>query len=208
MKRIGEEQKMTVKEVAVALGVSDRTIQRHLKEMREEGLSDNVVARGKEAVLSEKEVTIIKARIERSGRTDLRNIAELPNISTDLEMMALDAKVSAWKTRKIEELQKQLADAQPKIAFHDAVTGSKDTIDIGEAAKVLAIPGLGRNKLFERLRNEGILMQNNQPYQKYVDAGYFRTIESSYTTPDGSTHVSIKTVVYQRGLNFIRKVVS
>lgn len=48
MKRIGEEQKMTVKEVAVALGVSDRTIQRHLKEMREEGLSDNVVARGKE----------------------------------------------------------------------------------------------------------------------------------------------------------------
>ena len=208
MKRIGEEQKMTVKEVAVALGVSDRTIQRHLKEMREEGLSDNVVARGKEAVLSEKEVTIIKARIERSGRTDLRNIAELPNISTDLEMMALDAKVSAWKTRKIEELQKQLADAQPKIAFHDAVTGSKDTIDIGEAAKVLAIPGLGRNKLFERLRNEGILMQNNQPYQKYVDAGYFRTIESSYTKPDGSTHVSIKTVVYQRGLNFIRKVVS
>lgn len=208
MKRIGEEQKMTVKEVAVALGVSDRTIQRHLKEMREEGLSDNVVGRGKEAVLSEKEVTIIKARIERSGRTDLRNIAELPNISTDLEMMALDAKVSAWKTRKIEELQKQLADAQPKIAFHDAVTGSKDTIDIGEAAKVLAIPGLGRNKLFERLRNEGILMQNNQPYQKYVDAGYFRTIESSYTTPDGSTHVSIKTVVYQRGLNFIRKVVS
>lgn len=208
MERIGEEQKMTVKEVAVALGVSDRTIQRHLKEMREEGLSDNVVARGEEAVLSEKEVTIIKARIERSGRTDLRNIAELPNISTDLEMMVLDAKVSAWKTRKIEELQKQLADAQPKIAFHDAVTGSKDTIDIGEAAKVLAIPGLGRNKLFERLRNEGILMQNNQPYQKYVDAGYFRTIESSYTTPDGSTHVSIKTVVYQRGLNFIRKVVS
>lgn len=208
MERIGEEQKMTVKEVAVALGVSDRTIQRHLKEMREEGLSDNVVGRGKEAVLSEKEVTVIKARIERSGRTDLRNIAELPNISTDLEMMALDAKVSAWKTRKIEDLQKQLADARPKIAFHDAVTGSKDTIDIGEAAKVLAIPGLGRNKLFDVLRNKGILMLNNQPYQKYVDAGYFRTIESSYTTPDGSTHVNIKTVVYQRGLDFIRRVVS
>ena len=78
MKRIGEEQKMTVKEVAVALGVSDRTIQRHLKEMREEGLSDNVVARGEEAVLSEKEVTIIKARIERSGRTDLAHVCELP----------------------------------------------------------------------------------------------------------------------------------
>jgi phage antirepressor YoqD-like protein len=201
MKRIGEEQKMTTMQVADALGVSTRTVRRHAADM---GKTEN----GRQTFYDEKDVTIIKNRIERSGRSDLDNVVQLPNIYTDLEMMALDAKVSEWKTRKIEQLQKQLADAQPKIAFHDAVTGSKDTIDIGEAAKVLAIPGLGRNKLFERLRNEGILMQNNQPYQKYVDAGYFRTIESSYTTPDGSTHVSIKTVVYQRGLNFIRKVVS
>ena len=201
MKRIGEEQKMTTMQVADALGVSTRTVRRHAADM---GKTEN----GKQTFYDEKDVTIIKNRIERSGRTDLDNVVQLPNVNTDLEMMVLDAKVSEWKTRKIEELQKQLADAQPKIAFHDAVTGSKDTIDIGEAAKVLAIPGLGRNKLFERLRNEGILMHNNQPYQKYVDAGYFRTIESSYTKPDGSTHVSIKTVVYQRGLNFIRKVVS
>ena len=201
MKRIGEEQKMTTMQVADALGVSTRTVRRHAADM---GKTEN----GKQTFYDEKDVTIIKNRIERSGRTDLDNVVQLPNVNTDLEMMVLDAKVSEWKTRKIEQLQKQLADAQPKIAFHDAVTGSKDTIDIGEAAKVLAIPGLGRNKLFERLRNEGILMQNNQPYQKYVDAGYFRTIESSYTTPDGSTHVSIKTVVYQRGLNFIRKVVT
>lgn len=192
---------MTTKETALALGVSESTIQRHAKEL---GLTEN----GKQTELDERAVTIIKTKIERSGRSDLRNVAELPNINTDLEMMVLDAKVSEWKTRKIEQLQKQLADAQPKIAFHDAVTGSSDTIDIGEAAKVLAIPGLGRNKLFDVLRNKGILMPNNQPYQKYVDAGYFRTIETSYTTPDGSTHVNIKTVVYQRGLNFIRKVVS
>lgn len=201
MKRIGEEQKMTTMQVADALGVSTRTVRRHAADM---GKTEN----GRQTFYDEKDVTIIKNRIERSGRSDLDNVVQLPNIYTDLEMMALDAKVSEWKTRKIEQLQKQLADAQPKIAFHDAVTGSKDTIDIGEAAKVLAIPGLGRNKLFERLRNEGILMQNNQPYQKYVDAGYFRTIESSYTKPDGSTHVNIKTVVYQRGLDFIRRAVN
>ena len=192
---------MTTKETANALGVDERTIRRHAASL---GLTEN----GKQTNLDEKAVTIIKARIERSGRSDLDNVVQLPNISTDLEMMVLDAKVSEWKTRKIEQLQKQLADAQPKIAFHDAVTGSKDTIDIGEAAKVLAIQGLGRNKLFDVLRSKGILMANNQPYQKYVDAGYFRTIKSSYTTPDGSTHVNIKTVVYQRGLDFIRRVVS
>jgi len=191
---------MNTREVAQALGVSESTVQRHAKEL---GLTEN----GKQTELDESAVTVIKTKIERSGRTDLRNVAELPNISTDLEMMILDAKVSAWKTRKIEQLEKQLTEAQPKIAFHDAVTGSKDTIDIGEAAKVLAIPGLGRNKLFDVLRTKGVLMLNNQPYQKYVDAGYFRTIESSYTTPDGSTHVNIKTVVYQRGLDFIRRTV-
>ena len=192
---------MTTKEVALALGVTERTIQRRASEL---GLTVN----GHTTNLDEKAVTIIKKMIEKSGRNDLDNVVELANVNTDLEMMILDAKVMEWKTRKIEELQKQLADAQPKIAFHDAVTGSKDTIDIGEAAKVLAVKGYGRNNLFERLRNEGILMHNNQPYQKYIDAGYFRTIESSFTAPDGTTHVNIKTVVYQKGLDFIRKVIT
>ena len=192
---------MTTKEVALALGVTERTIQRRASEL---GLTVN----GHTTNLDEKAVTIIKKMIEKSGRNDLDNVVELANVNTDLEMMILDAKVMEWKTRKIEELQKQLADAQPKIAFHDAVTGSKDTIDIGEAAKVLAVKGLGRNNLFERLRNEGILMHNNQPYQKYIDAGYFRTIESSFTSPDGTTHINIKTVVYQKGLDFIRKVIT
>jgi phage antirepressor YoqD-like protein len=196
---------MTTKETAEALGVSERTIQRHLKEMREEGLSDNVVVRGDSAILDEKEVTVIKKRIERSGRTDLANVCELPNVSTELEMMILDAKVTEWKTRRIEELHKQLADAQPKIDFFDAVTGSRDTIDIGEASKVLAIKGIGRNNLFEKLRAKNVLMQNNQPYQKYIDAGYFRTIETKFTKPNGTTHINIKTVVYQKGLDFIRR---
>lgn len=192
---------MTTKETAEALGVDERTVRRHAQAL---GLTEN----GKATSLDEKAVTIIKTKIERSGRTDLDNVVQLPNVSTDLEMMALDMKVSAWKTHKIEELQKQLADAQPKIAFFEAVTGSRDTIDIGEAAKVLAIKRVGRNTLFDILRKRGVLMNNNQPYQKYIDMGYFRTIESSFTTPDGASHVNIKTVVYQRGLDFIRRVVT
>lgn len=192
---------MTTKETAEALGVSERTIQRRAAEL-------GITVNGINTILNETEVTLIKKMIEKSGRSDLDNVVELANVNTDLEMMILESKVSEWRIRKIEELQKQLADAKPKIAFHDAVTGSKDTIDIGEAAKVLAVKGYGRNNLFERLRNEGILMQNNQPYQKYIDAGYFRTIESSFTYPDGTTHVNIKTVVYQKGLDFIRKVIT
>lgn len=105
----------------------------------------------------------------------------------------------------IESKDEQIAIMKPKAEFFDAVADSKTAIDIGTAAKVLKIPGIGRNNLFERLRQVGILMNNNQPYQKYIDAGYFRIIEQKYYKPDGSTHISIKTLVYQRGLDFIRR---
>lgn len=110
-------------------------------------------------------------------------------------------------SKMIEGQTKLIAEMKPKAAFYDAVTGSKDAIDLGQAAKVLAIPGFGRNNLFELLRQSGVLMNDNLPYQTYVDRGYFRVIESSYTKPDGSTHVNLKTVVYQRGLDAIRKIV-
>lgn len=96
---------------------------------------------------------------------------------------------------------------EPKADFFDAVADSKTAIEIGEAAKVLNM-GIGRNTLFEFLRKNCILMNNNQPYQQYIDRGYFRLIEQKYTKPDGTTHINIKTLVYQRGLDHIRKLLN
>lgn len=105
----------------------------------------------------------------------------------------------------IQEQDKKIQELLPKAEFYDAVAGSKDAIDIGSAAKVLDM-GIGRNKLFEILRNKGVLMSNNIPYQKYIDCGYFRTIEQKYSKPDGTVCINIKTLVYQKGLDFIRKL--
>jgi len=107
----------------------------------------------------------------------------------------------------IEQQTKQIQELKPKADFYDDVTGSSDTISIGDVSKVLNIKGLGRNKLFELLRDKSILQLNNSPYQNYVDRGYFRLVESKYTKPDGTTHINLKTVVYQKGLDFIRKSV-
>lgn len=206
MKQI--QQMMTVREVAEALGTGERVIQKHASEM---GLTEN----GKTTYLDEKAVTIIKARIERSGRVDLAHVCELPNVSTDLEMMALDAKVSAWKTRKIQELQlqleqksQQLAITEPKAAFYDQVADSKDAIDMRSVASVLNIKGLGRNKLFDKLRSLGILDGDNSPYRRFQDAGYFRVIITSYTDKYGEAHINKKTLVYPVGIDYIRKAVS
>lgn len=119
-------------------------------------------------------------------------------------IQALEALVQSEKEK---EAQKKLLELQqPKVEFYDAVAGSKDAIDLGSVAKMLG--GIGRNRLFEALRQKGILMSNNQPYQKYVDAGYFRVVEQKYTKPNGDTCINIKTLVYQKGIHFIQKVIS
>jgi phage antirepressor YoqD-like protein len=108
----------------------------------------------------------------------------------------------------LEETSAKLIEAQPKAEFFDQVTDSKDAIDMASAAKVLNIKGMGRNKLFQLLRDHKVFQSNNQPYQKHIDAGRFRIIESKFTKPNGDTCINIKTVVYQRGLDYILKLVN
>ena len=115
----------------------------------------------------------------------------------------------AW-AKEYEEKQKALAqvtEMKPKAEFYDDVTGSTDTIDIGSVAKVLNIPNMGRNKLFAFLRENKILNRRNEPYQEYVDKGYFRQIETSWEH-NGTTHINLKTVVFQKGLDFIRQTIA
>ena len=105
-----------------------------------------------------------------------------------------------------QDQAKQLLEQKPKVEFFDAVAESKDAIEIASVAKVLNVPGVGRNKLFEFLRNHKILMRNNQPYQKYVDCGYFRIIEQKYERSNGDTCINIKTLVYQKGVKYIQEL--
>ena len=111
-------------------------------------------------------------------------------------------------SKQAEQIEKQnalLLEQKPKVEFFEAVTNSKSAIDMGQVAKVLD-KDIGRNKLFEILRNKKILQKDNIPFQTYIDRGYFRVIEVKYTKPDGSTNISLKTLVYQKGVNFINKV--
>lgn len=121
-----------------------------------------------------------------------------------------ELKAERERARALEQTvavqHQQITEMKPKEEFFDAVADSKDAIEIGKVAKVLNRPGIGRNKLFEILRRNGILMKDNTPYQKYIDNGCFRTIEQKYCMPDGETRISIKTLVYQKGVDYIRKI--
>lgn len=77
------------------------------------------------------------------------------------------------------------------------------TFSLGEVAKLLAIPGLGRNNLVKFLRAEGILMANNVAKQRYVERGYFQIVLAAAIAPDGTTRVKPVTRVREPGVAFI-----
>lgn len=104
----------------------------------------------------------------------------------------------------IASLNTRVLEMKPKADFFDAVADSKTAISMNDVAKVLNFKGYGRNKLFEFLRNKGILDRYNVPYQRYVDCGWFRVIEQKYMV-NGEPQVSTKTLVYQKGVDAIRR---
>ena len=96
------------------------------------------------------------------------------------------------------------AELEPKGIFFDAVTQSDATTSMADVAKILDM-GVGRNKLFSILKERKILQPDNKPYQKYIDAGYFKLVEEKYNKGDG-TGIYYKTVAKQKGIDFIRKI--
>ena len=88
---------------------------------------------------------------------------------------------------KINERDLQIADLKakaeldaPKVAFANAIHDSKYSITVEKFSKLLYDKTgvkIGRNKMFQLLRDMGYLRENNMPYQKYLNSGYFITYE-------------------------------
>lgn len=194
----GAVNKMTTKEVADILGVDVKTIQRAV-----ESLDMDVERSGSSHTMlfDEAQVTAIKLEIENHSKVN----ALTPK--TNLERQLIIQQAMQIQAEMIEELQNKVSRLEPAANFAYQLCSSKDTIEIGECAKVLN-KNIGRNRLFEFLRNSSVLQSNNIPYQKYIDAGYFRVIESKYVMPNGETKISLKTVVFQKGVAYINKLLS
>lgn len=214
MNELALEKTMTTKEVAEVLGVSTDTIKNCIRRIMPDKMQN-----GKTTFLNEQEVTMISKELKSntfvSSHQTYEVSSQVKNTTTRLEVLAnykaatqamielLEAEKAELQAENERQAQ-QLIEQAPKVDFYNAVTSSKDCIDMAEVAKVLNIKGVGRNKLFEILREKNILDRKNQPYQKYVDNGYFRIIETSFVLPDGTQKINLKTVVFQKGLNYIR----
>jgi phage antirepressor YoqD-like protein len=105
-------------------------------------------------------------------------------------------------TERVIALEATVQAQAPKVQFHDAVTEATNCQSVQEVAKIL---GMGPNRFFKILRDEGLLMRNNLPYQEHVDAGRFRVVERQYTDAVGESHTYSRTLVTGRGLAYIQR---
>lgn len=87
-----------------------------------------------------------------------------------------------------QPLLQKIEDDKPLVEFSEQVLKSNDNILIRELAKIISdeVVTIGQNRLYDKLRDWGFIMKNKtEPYEKYIDNGYFVLEEKTVNTPYG-----------------------
>ena len=126
-----------------------------------------------------------------------------------LIQLATQLKDEQEKRKKLEEDNEAM---KPKALFADAVETSKDSILVGQLAKLICQNGtpIGQNRLFNRLREDGFLCRKgenyNMPTQISVEMGLMEIKERTINNPDGSVRITRTPKVTGKGqIYFINK---
>ena len=104
----------------------------------------------------------------------------------------------------IKKLNERIRHDQPLVDFANQVAGTENLIDMNAMAKLAADEHfkIGRTRLFRWLKEMGVLMSNNLPYQRYIDRRYFVVKESVFGV-EGMKKTYRQTFVTGKGQLFI-----
>ena len=128
----------------------------------------------------------------------------LPNFNNPVE--AARAWADVEEAKQIAETK--VAELAPKAEVYDKVMSDEDLLSMAQVAQFINIEGFGQNKLYEFLRNHGVLMESrrllekNRPYQSYVNKGWF--VVRDYKTDEFANST---TYVTQKGAEGILRLV-
>ncbi len=234
---INDEPWFVGKDVATALGYERATkaIQDHVNEedKDEVPIQDSIGRMQKTPIINESGLyaLIFGSKLESAKRFKHWVTSEvLPSIRkhggyiagqesmTDDELLAKALLVAqskiAERDKIIAQKQERIEQMRPKEVFADAVATSKQSILIGDLAKLICQNGyqIGQKRLFQWMRDKGYLMKfgssRNMPTQRYIEQGLFEVKESIINNPDGSVRLTRTTKVTGKGqIHFINKFV-
>jgi phage antirepressor YoqD-like protein len=169
------DRRMTVREVAEVLGVTDEAIKKHIRELYPDLMKERVTT-----LLDEKQITEIKRR--------MRLTTKVASAITDIEAAEMLLKSAEHfkarfeqERRLRENAESRLAITEPKAEVLDKITATDSDISVRELAAVLAIPHLGQNNFYKKIRDDGYIDRFNHPYRQHVESGLM--YEKEYYVP-------------------------
>lgn len=150
------------------------------------------------AVIAEKVAEQVTAEQTASTNPLMAALSTIQTMQTALQGAIGTVKMLA---ETVSEQQEKLEEQKPAVDFVARIEQSEQEYDIGETAKLLNIPSLGRNNLFEWLREKRILMRDNEPYQQYVSSGYMR-----FTLVERNGYTHVKPLFTTKGITWLTKL--
>ncbi|MDQ0873754.1 anti-repressor protein [Paenibacillus sp. V4I3] len=180
--------------------------------VNEDGMYDVILeSRKKEARTFRRWVTgDVLPTIRKTGSYNTQPQYILPTFAEALEgyaaqlriSEALDAQNKQLALESAEQKQK-LKEQEAPVAIYNLAISAKNAMSMQEVAKAL---GTGRNRLYDILREEGIIMKGStMPFQRYLDSGHFKVTERPRTSGDTIVN-DPATRVYAKGFDYIARL--
>ena len=136
--------------------------------------------------------------IRKTGSYQIAPVFQIPATYSEA-LRALAQEVEAR-----EAMECYAKELEPKADAYDTFLSGDGTYAMAAVAKML---GRSQNKLFDELRNVGVLIakgaQRNVPYQQYMH--HFAVKGYDFTRSDGTVGTSYTTRVQPSGVEFIRR---
>ena len=130
---------MTTKELAESLGVSVETVRTAARKLIDPSKSIwKVVNGGKSQVFDVAQATAIKIELQNRSKVSRNGFNSL-TISNDLEMFAVQKKLSEYQDMRIAQLTAQIKEQAPKVEVYNRLIDRSGLVNIREAAKELNV---------------------------------------------------------------------
>jgi phage antirepressor YoqD-like protein len=101
------------------------------------------------------------------------------------------------------EQEAKLKSQEAPVAIYNLAISAHNSMSMQEVAKSL---GTGRTRLFDILREESVIMKNStMPYQRFLDAGYFKVTERPRASGDTIIN-DPATRVTAKGFDYIARI--
>lgn len=116
-------------------------------------------------------------------------------------------RAKAWivEQEQVLLLQDKNEKLQYRSDFVDVCFDTDGVFSFSEVAKILKL-GYGSITLYEKMRELGLIMKGDKiPYQKYINNGYFKVVESLIENGNFKKLISV-TYATQKGIGQIKKL--